>query len=274
MVTNPASNPGFWSPAPEESWLKKGRAGLILVSGRNDVGEIFIYAIGGASKRNPLQQDIFDDAEVVQIDPFGRLGSWKPIPNRLMRARFAGGGVQHNGWIYIVGGTSDGSVPVSDCPIERAIILGKDTAPQNLRLTSISGGGLQAGTWYYRVSAVMNDSDPENPLGEGLPSEERVITVSEGSSVKLTWDPPKRSPSNVFYYRIYRTDAPNGVSQTEHLIQDNVKTTEFIDNGLPEGTVPFLPNGSTGKWRCENSTSFRPVYGLSVVLGHDANGNY
>lgn len=274
VVTNPASNPGFWQPAPQESWLNKGRAGPGVVSGRNDIGETFIYAIAGAGTKTPSQSDIYNDAEVVQVDPFGQLGSWKQIPNKLNSRRFGAGAVQLNGWIYVIGGTSDGSVPLQTCAVEKAKILTTDTSPQNLNLTSFSGGNLTAGAWYYRVSAVMKDTDPENPSGESLPSLEKVIKVPGGSSVKLTWDAPLRNPQHVSHYRIYRTDSENGISNTEHLIVDNVTGTEFTDSGLPPGTVSPLPNGSTGIWQCENTTNFTPRFGLSAVVGHDSNNSY
>lgn len=274
VVTNPASNPGSWQPSPPGSWLNKGRVGLGVVSGKNDIGETFIYAIAGAGEKTPNSSQIYRDAEVVQVDPFGRLGSWKIIPNKLNSPRFAFASVQFNGWIYVIGGTADGSNPITAYIVERAKILTTDTAPQNLTLTSLPGGALKAGAWYYRVSAVMKNTDPENPSGEGLPSQERVIVVPEGSSVKLTWNPPRRNPEHVAYYRVYRTDEENGTSNTEHLIADNVTSTEFTDNGYEKGTRSPVPNGSTGVWMMENSTNFTPRYGLSAVIGHDSNNNF
>lgn len=270
VITNPASNPGFWEVS--QNFLVKGRAGLAVVSGRDDLKRIYLYAIGGSNGKPG--DIIYDDVEVAQLDPFGRVGKWNLIPNRMNKKRFASSAVQHNGWIYVIGGTEDGTSPVAICPVERAKILTSDTAPRIKAITSHRGDGtLGAGTWYYRVSAVMKETSAENPGGESLPSDEWSIRVEEGSSVTLQWDPPARYPDEVSFYRVYRTDTPNGISGTEHLIADNIAETNFKDTGLPAGRTSYLPPGSTGKWMCDNSTNFTSVYGNAVVKGRYPSGN-
>ena len=277
VITNPASNPGPWQPVGESSWLKRGRQGLVLVSGKNDMKQTFLYAIGGGDsgtgKGSPSQ--IYDDVEVVQLDPFGEVGEWRINSNKMKKPRFAAGAVQHNGWIYVIGGRSDTTdSPINDCPIEKAKILTSDTAPVIKSIVATPGGNLKKGTWYYRVSAVMKPTFADNPGGEGLASDEEIITVGENASVTISWDPPPVAPSEVAFYRIYRTDSPNGVSGTEHLIADNVTGTTFTDDGKSPGTQSYVPNGGLGAFKCENQKGFIPRWGLSVVIGHDENNDY
>lgn len=274
VVTNPAGNPGSWQTSPATSWLTKGRVGLGVTSGHDDLRRIYLYAVGGAGTFTPptTASSIFNDSEVVQLDPFGRLGSWMAIPNIMTNKRFGLAAVQFSGWVYAVGGTADGTNPVSSCPVEKAKILTSDTAPQNLRATSAGYGSLGGGTWYYRVSAVMTGSNPENPNGEGLSSDERTVTIGGGSAVGLMWSPPVRYRDDVAYYRVYRSDYANGASSTEHLIADNVTPATYTDTGRPAGTAPFLPNGSLAVFTCETSAGFTPRYGLSSVVEHDPGG--
>ena len=276
-VTNPASNPGAWQPVSESSWLKKGRQGLSLVSGRNDMGQKFLYAIGGGdsgSGRGAPSQ-IYDDIEVSQLDPFGEVGEWRINPNRMKSKRFAFGAVQHNGWVYVIGGKAENTnEPITSCAVERAKILTSDTAPVIKSITYSQGGNLKKGAWYYRVSAVMKSTYSDNPGGETIASDEGIIAVPDNSKVTIEWEPPPSGGSEVAFYRVYRTDEPNGVSGTEHLIADNITTTIFTDDGKPAGTQSYVPNGGLGAFKCENQTGFTPRWGLSVVLGHDKNNNY
>lgn len=269
-VTTPAGDPNDdWEPSSYT--LNRPRAGLCVVVGRDDLKRVYIYAIGGSD--GVPGGNVYNDVEVAQLDPFGRVGRWHIVPRHtLKQSRYGAGCVEHNGWIYVVGGiVDDAETYPSSCTVEKAKILTSDTAPIIMEITSEPGGDLSEGAWYYRVSAVMDSTDTENPGGEGLPSDEWSIQVENGSKVIIRWKPPSRNPSAVEAYLIYRTDGPNGVSGEEHLIAVVSGTqTEFEDIGYPAGVTSYLPQGSTGKWMCENSVGLTPRYGFTAVKGEDA----
>ena len=158
--------------------------------------------------------------------------------------------------------------------VERAVVLSTNDTP---RITSIaksaSDGALEAGTWYYKVSAVLAAADPDNPSGETLPSDEAIVTIGgTGGAIDLAWDPVTVNGMAAASYRIYRTDAVNGISQTEHLIA-TVDGTSYTDTGDAAGTESPLPPGSTGVWVTEAGTLGAARWGHQAAVVTDTNGD-
>jgi len=228
------------------------------VSARDDLGNRFVYAIGGDTGTAAL-----DSVEVSQLSKFGALGAWHAIraPNRLTTARDAPAAVAVplfgadpfvpvKTYIYVTGGRAAGGAVLGS--VERAMVLRNADAP---KITGIAGsataGSLAAGTWYYKVSAILDAADPDNPGGETLPSDEEILAIPAGTgSIALTWTQVVVNGTPAAQYRVYRTQAANGTSQQELLIA-TVAGTSYTDTGAAAMTEAPLPSGSLGVWRVQ-----------------------
>jgi hypothetical protein len=125
-----------------------------------------------------------------------------------------------------------------------------------------SGIGLDPGYLFYKVSAVFADTDPDNPGGESLPSDEVIVKVptfpGKKIAIDLVWAAPLGLDGNplpnIVKYRIYRSvpDVTAAQSSKEGFLAEVAGTvTTFHDDGtltVDAGQIP-LPTGSTGKWR-------------------------
>ncbi len=203
VITNPSAKLEVWQAG---SSLTTGRRGHAGVAGRIDNANRFVYVIGGhgGSLATP-----FDTVEVVPLDIFGNMADWFEQRYQLNTPRSDLSAVQLGGYIYVFGGRSDASTALGS--IERAKILLDENAPVVDDPPALAGGVLGAGTWYYLVSAVRPNSDPDNPDGETLPSDEVVVTLGIEGGVLLEWG----EVAGAVAYRIYRTESVNGVSSTE-----------------------------------------------------------
>jgi hypothetical protein len=175
-------------------------------------------------------------------------------------------------YLYVLGGMDDtGAVLAS---IERALVLSTNDAPRVTSIgASLTPGTLEAGTWYYKVSAILDAADPDNPGGETLPSDEQIITIGgAGGAIDLTWDPVMVNGMPAASYRIYRTDAVNGISQTEHVIA-TVSGTNYTDTGAAAGIEAPLPPGATGVWIVETGMLAAARWGHQTTLVTDTAGN-
>ncbi len=227
IVTNPASNLGGFSTSSQN--LVIGRQGLAAVTGNDDIGGRFIYAIGGD---NGSGGDTLDSVEYSQPDKFGSLNPFN-LTSPLIYRTTGAAAFQYNGYVYVLGGlTPAGYTSV----IERAKILTTNSAPVIAfkSLTVLNGGSLPAGTWVYAVSANLPTGTTN--IGESLPSPVVFTTTSSSGSIQLSWQPVSvwnpLSHASVAAtgYNVYRNVAG---SFKPVLIAWNIHSTSFVDNGSP-----------------------------------------
>ena len=230
--------------------MNVGRRALSAAAGNATPANRFVYAIGGDSG---MASGALASVEYAPVDIYGAIGAWAMSPNPLPAARTLAGAVTVGRYIYLVGG-DDGTGAVATA--ERAMILSPRETPVisdvDLQLAT---AGLDAGSYSYRVSAVFSSTDPDNPDGESLASDEQTVKVPAftGKKVALTllWKAPVDSLGNalpnVVGYRIYRT-AKDAAPGTETLLGTST-TTSFLDDGtMAPGAATPLPLGSTGTW--------------------------
>ena len=230
--------------------MNVGRRALAAASGNATPTDRFVYAIGGD---DGMASGALSSVELAPVDIYGAIGQWTIQPNALPAARTLAGAVSVGRYIYLVGG-DDGTGAVATA--ERAMILSPRETPViddvDLQLATT---GLDAGAYHYRVSAVFSATDPDNPDGESLASDEQTVNVPSfpGKKVALTllWKAPVDSLGNplpnVVGYRIYRT-AAGGAPGSETLLGTSTMT-QFLDDGSAmRGAATPLPLGSTGTW--------------------------
>ncbi|MBN1203321.1 MAG: hypothetical protein JXB05_00160 [Myxococcaceae bacterium] len=275
-VTNPAANPAA-GPAITTQ-LVTPRADFPLVVATDDLGQPFLYALGGTSDGT----DALDSVEVAPVTLFGdvggactgnacsfytldrsKLGAAAPEPRRGHTAivRTVKGDTSY---LFVMGGLApDGTgtlKPVST--VLRAQVLKIAEAPALTppeRLTE-QGATLPPGTLYYRVSALLGPDDAENPGGETLPSDEYPVKANDAlNAARLTWT----CVPGALKYRIYRTVAANQPSGSERLLEEvdapatpacagsPLPQVSYLDTGAKtpdaNGAQP-LPPGALGRW--------------------------
>lgn len=225
VVTNPASNLGGFSTSSQS--LIIGRQGLAAVTGNDDIGDRFIYAVGGdvGSGGKTL-----DSVEFDLPDMFGNLDPWQ-LTSPLIYKTTGAAAVQFNGYVYVLGGRTTSGYTAG---IERAKILTTDSAPVITfnGLTVLAGGSLPSGTWVYAVSANLPTGTTN--IGESLPSPVVFTTTASTGSIQLSWpavkvwNPVSQAFVNATGYNVYRNVAG---SFRPVLIAWNVPSTGFTDNG-------------------------------------------
>jgi hypothetical protein len=240
------------------------------VSARDDLGNTFIYAIGGDAGSGGT---VLDTVEVAQLSKFGALGGWKQVKasNKLLSVRDAPAAIAVplfgtdpfipvKTYVYVTGGNTGAAVLGS---IERAVVLRNADAPTILSIAPAAGAGsLAAGTWYYKVSAVLGAGDPDNPNGETLPSDEEILTLSASqTAIDLSWS----AVPGAVGYRVYRTKMTNAVSQQEFLIASPTGTS-YTDMGATATNEPPLPPGSLGVFQVDaQATGIRWGHQAAVI---------
>jgi len=262
--------------------LTTGRRILAGANARDDLGNRYLYAIGGDTGAGGA---VLDSVEVSQLSKFGDLSQWRAIRNPLSSPRVGASAVAVpvfdpagspfvpvKTFLYVAGGQDDVGTILDT--VERAVILSTADAPL---VTSIGAAGdagsLDVGTWYYKVSAVLASADPDNPDGETLPSEEAIITIGGATtSIDLAWGAVNVNGIDAVGYRVYRTDAANGASQTEHLVAE-VTGTSFTDTGEAAGTQSPLPEGSTGTWVVQAGALGAARWGHQAATVADPSGD-
>lgn len=267
-----------------EPSLVTGRRMLAGVGAEDDLGNHFLYAIGGDT--GGATPTVLASVEVAQQGKFGGLAAWRKekTSNDMTTVRDAAAAVAvalpaqndpcapallcfppAKTYIYVVGGRTQTTVLGS---IERATVLRNADAPVvTTAAASASAGTLAAGTWYYKVSAVLGASDPDNPSGETLPSDEAIVTLSSSqSAIDLAWN----AVPGAVTYKIYRTAMVNGTSQGEVLI-DTKNVTSYTDSGATAGTEVPLPPGSLGTWQAQTAT-VSPRWGHQAAVVIDNQG--
>lgn len=285
VVTNPAANPELGTPVTTR--LSTARADFPLVEASDDLGQHYLYALGGTDGTNPLAS-----VEVAPITPFGDVGgdcsstpckfrvldrtalgvgpggSTTPVPRRGLAA-FSRTVTNDTSYIYVVGGQGASGELAT---VERAQVLRQADAPGISSATLGTGGGLNAGTYYYRISALLPATDAKNPGGETLASDEEPVTVGAAGAGKVTLTWPCSSAAK---YRIYRTAIPNAVSGSERLLDEVTATTgcsgseTYVDNGgksVDANADRPLPSGALGRWVSMSSLAIkRAGHAVKVV---------
>lgn len=273
IVTEPSSNPAHG--APVNSSLATPRADFPLVAATDDLGASYLYALGGAGDGGVLLASV----EMAPISSFGDLGGdcsggscvFRTLDRTPLGTGTSGGVLARRGaaavartfagnlntsFVYVIGGIGP-SGELSN--VEHAMVLRNADAPALLPLQVASGGSMDAGYVYYRVSAVT--TDPNNPGGETLASDEESAKVPAGSKVTVSWLCMPLASS----YRVYRSPLGTVTSGSEELIatpaaqisagqcSSNPQTLEsFTDTGMASiSSERPLPPGALGKWSAD-----------------------
>jgi hypothetical protein len=275
IVTNPSANPAH-GPALNTQ-LATARADFPLVLATDDLGQPFLYALGGTDGTNALSS-----VEVAPVTLFGDVGgdcNGTTCTFRTLDRTPLGVGTEQEtpearkgltaivrtvpndtSYLFVIGGVRgfDGATLNT---VERAQVLKVADAPSLVppeRLTQ-EGATVPSGTLYYRVSAVLDGTDLENPHGETLPSDEYPVKASEAfNAVRLSW----RCVPGAAKYRIYRTATGNERSGSERLLDEiaapdpsacvgTQPQVSYVDTGAktPDANAPRpLPPGALGRW--------------------------
>ena len=277
LVTNPAGNLNVFETV---EGMTVGRRMLAGTFARDVLGNKYVYAIGGDTGDGG---DPLDSVELSQLSNFGALGGWHEQRSHLAQPRVGGAAVAVpvvdpevslyvpvKTYIYVIGGFDEGGQALDT--VERAVVLDPGDAPVDLTGEAAGGSGsLAAGAWYYRVAAVVPSGDPDNPDGETLPSDEVVVTLGEAGAIALSWTPTTIGGEPAAGYRVYRTDAADGVSQTEHLIAE-VADASYTDVGDEAGTESPQFLGATGTFVVDDTALGTARLGLRAVVAHDTDG--
>ncbi len=275
VITNPSAKlaTGFVT----SSSLNVGRRSLVSTTGEINDASRFLYAIGGEDATGTALSSV----EVAPLDLFGTTGTWFVQRNALNVARSGASVVQQGSYIYVLGGTSSkggtgGATPSGTAlaTIERAKILDLTDIPTLNDPTTSKVGTLAAGSWYYKVSVVKDASDPDNPSGEGLPSDEVVATLTAAGSVSLSWTAPSAT-AHIAHYRIYRSAKPDGMSQSEVFLADTATaaTLTYTDDGsVAPGAQTPLQRGSTGVWVTQTGTLNTARLDANATIAPDPTG--
>jgi hypothetical protein len=265
IVTAPNAPPGNF--ALVSSALSTARADFPLVQAGDDVGNHYLYALGGIT--TPAGTTVLSNVEMAQIDPFGDVigdCGGGPCVFRVLdrsplgepRRGVAAVSVQipgDTGYVFAIGGIKSGGAAIAT--VERAQVLRSVDAPVIAAPVQVAAGGtLAAGSYYFRVSALLAASDPKNPSGETLASDLEPISAQNGSRAILSWP----CVAGAAKYRVYRTVGPNQGTGTERLLTEQAAAVSscsgspppsenFTDDGsaTPAGLRP-LPPGALGRW--------------------------
>ena len=268
VVTDPSGKlTGGWVAATP---LVTGRRALASVAGRINLANRFLYALGGEDATGKA----LDSVEVAPLDKFGATGKWFVQKNKLGNARAGAAAVRQGSYIYMVGGTSSqngtgGIAPTGSslATVERAVILDPAGAPKATGSAS-AGGTLAAGTYYYKVSAVLG-ANPDNPNGETLGSDEVIVNAAASGKVTLSW----AAVSGAVSYRVYRSAAANGASQSEVLLKSGITVLTYDDTGADApGSETFMAAGSTGVWVSIASPLNKARFNTSATVAPDPSG--
>ncbi len=274
------------------STLTTGRRMLAGVSARDDLGNTFVYAIGGDT--GGATPSVLASVEAAQLSKFGALGAWheEKTSNALIAGRDApaaatvelpdpadpctGFGIlclpPLKTYVYVVGGRSSAGTVLDS--VERAMVLRNADAPVVGDPLLATGGTLATGTWYYKVSAICSATDLDNKSGETLPSDEAIATVDAGhNAVTLSWNAVATTECTAVGYKIYRTKAADGTSQQEVLTKVLGNVLTYTDTGDAAGMEVPLPPGALGVWSTETITLNTARWGHQGATIADANNS-
>ena len=271
--------------------LQQGRRALAAAAVKATRASRFVYAIGGDTGDGTAARN---DVEVAAVDIFGNMKPWATARTTLGAARSLAGSAVLGRYVYVFGGSSDGSVALGSG--ERALVLSPEEVPEitDVDLCLAGGtadcfgkaglsGGVGEGAVAYRVSAVIDSADPQNLGGETLASENLVLRLPTVASrnviVKLTWTPPVDSKgvtlTGITGYRVYRTPL-NGIPGRDEVLLGVVSNAvlEYIDDGsVPLKTDAPLPAGSTSAWQAIPNLGTARAGLSAAVAPEPGNGN-
>jgi hypothetical protein len=293
-VTNPAARlPPFLS-GPD---MVEARRAPAMAVGRATREARFVYAVGGDDGTIDTAKST---VEASPVGRFGDLGTWRLLQSGLVDddgetiSRTLATAHREDRFIYLIGGmTAEGDVVPT---VLRSLVL--DPLPpavpdifdvdidfagdlDNPDLPSDGGEGLDRGAWTYMVSAVMADTDPENPGGETLPSEARTVYLPDvpgGMTVSLTWttvyDTEDTSAQAYYVYRTPYADAPISEMHLIAIVPGTADTSHsYLDDdrdalARPEADAEKAPLrlGALGTWHwVKDLFSPRAAFGLAVA---------
>jgi PKD repeat protein len=113
------------------------------------------------------------------------------------------------------------------------------STPRNVTTSPESGGTLPAGTYAYRI--VARRAVGSGTTGRSTASPEVVVTVGDGSAVRVRWDPVPDATE----YRVY------GRTSGSQAMYWAVQTTEIVDSGAA-GTSEAVPTSIGTVWTVKN----------------------
>ena len=269
VVTQPSKKPSAGVPAGAS--LTTARADFPLVRAGDDIGNQYLYALGGIDGP-PGSGTALSSIEVAQITEFGALSSFSVLDRSALGYLGASGTTaapRHGlaavsqqvpgdtGYLFILGGIDASGHALAN--VERAQVLKAADAPViNSPIATAAGGTLSAGSYYYKVSALLGAGDANNPGGETLASDFEPVTIGSATAAKanLTWP----CLAGAVKYRIFRTVAANQAAGTEKLLTEVTKQVasctgsplpaeSFTDDGgtTPAGQKPQSA-GALGRW--------------------------
>ncbi len=223
-VTNPARNVGNTSPSAQS--LIIGRQGLAAVTGHDNLGDRFMYALGGD---DGFGGHTLDSVEFAQPDEFGNLSPFN-LTSPLLYKTTGAAAFQYDNYIYVMGGDA----PTATSAIERAKILTTDGAPllSFEKLSVFTTGTLPANTWVYTVSANLPTNTTD--IGESLPSPIVFTSTTSNGAIGFSWnpvqvwDPVTHAFVSATGYNVYR-NVSGGFNPV--LIAWNIPSTSFVDDG-------------------------------------------
>jgi hypothetical protein len=261
-VTNPSGN--LASATTVMSSLNEARYAHGAVFGRDDLGNRFIYVVGGQSGTGAATA--LDSVEVAALSRFGDLSEWTLLPVTLPEPLTGLTLVRRGDYLFAAGGRDGSDAPVTS--VFRARILGEDSAPIILAPETESGGNLAAGTYSYRVSAVM-DTGTDNEGGETLASDAETVLLTETGSVRVRW----QAVTGAVSYRVFRTAAANELAGNEVLLTTGVTGTSYLDDGSESpGTDRPMPAGGIGEWMAMPSLGTARA-DAGATIAEDTSGN-
>jgi hypothetical protein len=268
VVTQPSKKPTAGETlAPA---LQTARADFPLVQAGDDIGNQYLYALGGIDGP-PASGAALSSIEVAQITLFGTLGSFALLDRTALgyvggtgttaAPRHGLGAVAVNvpgdtSYVFVLGGIDPSGRAIAN--VERAQVLKAADAPViDSPIVTGPGGNLTRGTYYYRVSAVLAASDPKNPGGETLASDVEPATAPASGKATLSWP----CIPGAVKFRIFRNSVVNQSAATLLLLSErSAVVTSCTGSPLPEetftdsgfggfaGNQQPQPPGALGRW--------------------------
>lgn len=277
VVTIPSANLAATTQGPDLGVAR--RAPAVAINGPTAAAR-YLYVLGGD---DGTQAGALASVEMSKVDVVrGGYTGFSAVPAAGVKAagqgqlngpRTMAGAVSIGRFIYLVGGQS---ATASVATVERSEVLDPAEAPKvtDADLTPDPTDGLSPGLYFYRVAAVMDATDPNNPNGESLASDEFAIKVPAFGTKKIqttiVWTPGSNGASHVAKWRVYRTSAPDAAPGSEDVVYETAAATptNFVDKGAT--LTPFtagkpLPFGSLGTWKAIGSLT-KPRAGAGVTL--------
>lgn len=241
-VTNPAGN---FVSFIEGLDLNETRRNHVMSSGTPTRTARFIYAMGGIDDTGTL----IDSIEATGLNRFGRPTEWITLRSELPVALRGAGSTRIGDFIYVAGG-HDGTEARDE--VWRARVLDPLDSPDITNVefdldVEMVTPGIDPGVYYYSVSAVMEDTDTQNPGGETLASERQPVRIPFGGiTLTLSWN----TFPDAKEYRVFRSPVADAAAGEEELIAVvPVGTTSFVDDGTvaTTGEAPLML-GELGAW--------------------------